>query len=161
MKPLNRAYLKRLVNARNRQPKQQFRTIDEIQQYSEDTYSTLFYLLLEAVGIKNLNADHAASHLGKAQGLTTLLRAIPHLQDGHLLHIPQELLIKHSMGGMGSVPLFNNEQEKKRIEECVFEIASLANQHLKKVNAILSLLYNFFTYILSTLAVSFYIFNIY
>lgn len=89
---------------------------------------------MECFGIKNVNVDHAASHLGKAQGLTTLLRAIPHLHNGFSLHIPQELLIKHNVSYIGRVDLSIDEEEKKAIQECVFEIASLANQHLKKVD---------------------------
>lgn len=130
MKKLNRVYLKRMVSARDRQPKEQFRTLEEIQQYAEQSYSSLFYLLLESMGVKDLNADHAASHLGKAQGLTTLLRAIPHLNHGFQLHVPQELLQKHGLNGIGG----SDQGQQKAMEECIFEIASLANQHITKAS---------------------------
>lgn len=134
-KVLNRVYLKRMVSARDRPPKEPFRTVEEIQQYAEQTYSSLFYLLLESIGVKDLNADHAASHLGKAQGLATLLRAIPHLSHGFLLHVPQELLQKYGVSSADRAPpAFNTSQEQKAVEECVFEIASLANQHLTKAS---------------------------
>lgn len=33
--------------------------------YAEDTASALLYLTLEAAGVRNTSADHAASHIGK------------------------------------------------------------------------------------------------
>lgn len=33
--------------------------------YAEDTASALLYLTLEAAGVRNTSADHAASHVGK------------------------------------------------------------------------------------------------
>lgn len=44
--------------------------------YAERSVSNVFYLILEGCGAKNIHADHAASHLGKAQGLVQQLRYI-------------------------------------------------------------------------------------
>lgn len=45
-----------------------------MERYAEETVSTVYYLILNIAGISNIHADHAASHLGKAQGLSNLLR---------------------------------------------------------------------------------------
>lgn len=42
--------------------------------YAEKTISNVLYLILEGFAVKNIHADHAASHLGKAQGLVQQIR---------------------------------------------------------------------------------------
>lgn len=45
-------------------------------------------------GIRNVHADHAASHLGKALGLTILLRATPYHANQRKIYLPMEILAK-------------------------------------------------------------------
>lgn len=40
------------------------RTMADLETYAEDTASSLLYLTLESLGVRNQDADHAASHLG-------------------------------------------------------------------------------------------------
>ena len=44
--------------------------------YAENTASSLLYLQLETLNVRNNEADHAAGHVGKAIGIATLLRGI-------------------------------------------------------------------------------------
>lgn len=71
---LSKRYFQRLVNSRNRPSNTPFVTTKELEDYSEKTVSSIYYLLLETAGIKNVQADHAASHLGKSQGIVNILR---------------------------------------------------------------------------------------
>lgn len=46
-------------------------SLEALEKYCEETSSSLLYLTLEILGVKDTNADHAASHLGnekKKQG---------------------------------------------------------------------------------------------
>lgn len=65
----------------------------------------LLYLQLAAVGVQNRDADHAASHLGKALGLTTLLRGTPFHASQRRSYLPIELCVQHNVsqvtGGAG------------------------------------------------------------
>lgn len=45
-----------------------------MEKYAEQTVSSTYYLILEGCGVKNVDADHAVSHLGKAQGIVQQLR---------------------------------------------------------------------------------------
>lgn len=76
---LSPLFLSRLVRARleddQRQP---FATMAAVEAYAEETASMQLYLTLEAMGITSLDADHAASHIGRAQGIVTLLRGAPY-----------------------------------------------------------------------------------
>lgn len=51
-----------------------FRTLDDVEKYAEDSVSSIYYLLLKVANVTNVHADHAASHLGKAQGIANILR---------------------------------------------------------------------------------------
>jgi NADH dehydrogenase [ubiquinone] 1 alpha subcomplex assembly factor 6 len=52
---------------------------------------------LEAAGVKDKSADHVASHLGKAVGLSTILRGTSHHANARRCYIPVELLAKHKV----------------------------------------------------------------
>ena len=125
-----------------------------MEEYAEQSFSSLLYLLVELCGTKDLQVDHALSHLGKAQGLTTLLRAIPYKGRTQSLNIPQvssilaivlwylitnkeninyfvkEILVKH---GVSQERVVRDVANDKGVEDCVFDVATAAHQHLKKV----------------------------
>lgn len=54
-----------------------YTTLDALEKYAEDTYSTLLYLTLQSLPMASVTADHVASHIGKAVGITTVLRGLP------------------------------------------------------------------------------------
>ena len=49
-----------------------------LEAYGEGTASQLLYLQMEAAGLASVDADHAASHLGKALGIAAVLRGTQH-----------------------------------------------------------------------------------
>lgn len=125
---LTKGFFFRLLEARERDlVTSQPRTLDALEQYAEDTASSLNYLLLESLNVRDINADHAASHLGKAQGLVTLIKALPYHSKSKHVYIPTELTAKHNIT---SEMLFRNEFTPE-IGEAVYEIASLANGHIE------------------------------
>lgn len=68
-------YFNTLISSRReRLNENTFTSIEHIEKYSEKSISNVYYLILESSGMKNVKADHAASHLGKAQGLVQQLR---------------------------------------------------------------------------------------
>ncbi len=44
-------------------------------------------------GVRDVNADHAASHIGKAFGIVTLLRATPHHASKGKVLLPNDVLM--------------------------------------------------------------------
>lgn len=56
----------------------QLETLDDLENYAEQGHSSILYLLLEALGVREEAADFAASHVGVSAGITTVLRAFPH-----------------------------------------------------------------------------------
>jgi NADH dehydrogenase [ubiquinone] 1 alpha subcomplex assembly factor 6 len=57
-------------------------TMDDLESFAEYSQSSLLYLLLEAMDIRNESAEYAASHAGVCKGIVTLLR-------GHEVHRTQ------------------------------------------------------------------------
>jgi hypothetical protein len=48
-------------------------------------------LISKILGIKDLHADHAASHIGKAQGIVTCLRATPYHGSRRKVFLPMDI----------------------------------------------------------------------
>ncbi|EFW19475.1 hypothetical protein D8B26_007700 [Coccidioides posadasii str. Silveira] len=75
---ISKGWLTRLINARE-QPltNTPYTNIAALDQYAENTYSTLLYLTLSVLPLTSLTVDHLASHIGKAAGITSILRGLP------------------------------------------------------------------------------------
>ena len=48
-------------------------------------------------GIRDVNADHAASHVGKAEGIVTLLRATAYHRSKRQVMLPMDIIIRVSL----------------------------------------------------------------
>lgn len=70
---------------------------------------------------------HAASHLGVAQSLTTLLRALSFHASKGVMIIPAEITAKHSVNQQ---EVFTKGGSSNGLEDAVFELATVANDHL-------------------------------
>ncbi|XP_072013524.1 NADH dehydrogenase (ubiquinone) complex I, assembly factor 6-like [Amphiura filiformis] len=124
---LSKLWLSRILEERERMlDDRPFHTVEEIESYAENTSSSLLYLTLEALGIKDVNADHAASHIGRAQGLTTILRAIPYNAQYKRVNLPLDVMAKH---GLSQTAVVRGSQDKP-MRDVVYEIASQAHVHL-------------------------------
>lgn len=114
-----------------------FSTLDELEQYAEQSTASAYYLLLKLCGVNDLNADHAASHLGKAQGITNMLRTLSAMSNkqgrsvsglGAIPPIPQEILMKH---GCSYERILRQRADDVAVQNCVFDVAGAANIHLE------------------------------
>lgn len=95
---LSKAWLQRLVSTREKYLlSPPFASLEDLEQYAENTYSTLLYLTLSALPLCSISADHLASHIGKAAGIATVLRGFP------LLAFPTPPNHHNSRNGSGQV----------------------------------------------------------
>ncbi|XP_025778266.1 NADH dehydrogenase (ubiquinone) complex I, assembly factor 6 isoform X3 [Puma concolor] len=106
-----------------------YRNIQELENYAENTQSSLLYLTLEILGVKDLHADHAASHIGKAQGIVTCLRATPYHGSRRRVFLPMEICMLHGV----SQEDFLRQNQAKNVRDVIYDIASQAHLHLKHV----------------------------
>ncbi|KAG5213839.1 hypothetical protein JEQ12_009625 [Ovis aries] len=104
-----------------------YHNIQELGNYAKNTQSSLLYLTLEILGIKDLHADHAANHVGKTQGIFTSLRAAPCHGSRRKLFLPMGICMLHGV----SQEDFLQKSQNENVRDVVCDIASQAHLHLK------------------------------
>ncbi|XP_019896905.2 NADH dehydrogenase (ubiquinone) complex I, assembly factor 6 isoform X2 [Esox lucius] len=125
---LTKRWLLRIVSEREKDMEDKaYRNLQELEAYSENTQSSLLYLLLESLGVKDVHADHAASHIGKAQGIVTCLRATPYYSSRRKVYLPMDICILHG----ASQEDFIRGSREQNVRDVVYDIASQAHVHLQ------------------------------
>ncbi|KAF9427575.1 NADH dehydrogenase (ubiquinone) complex I, assembly factor 6 [Podila epigama] len=121
-------WFKRIITEREQNLSDpQFMTLGQMETYCENTFGSLMYLQLESVGVKSLEADHAASHMAKAIGIATMLRAFPfHMQQSRII-IPAEITAKHNLS---QEALFRSPSITPALQDATLEVATAAHVHL-------------------------------
>lgn len=82
---------------------QPFKTMDDVEKYSEYAFSSINNILLECLVDCNkeieLNghARHCANQLGKAEGIVTILRGLPYNVSRKNVYLPLSLLVSHKI----------------------------------------------------------------
>lgn len=109
-----------------------FESTDALEEYSEQTVSSILYLTLEALGVKDTNADHCASHLGKAIGIGTLLRSTLRHAKSRTVLWPTDILLQH---GVSQEDILRGKN-RPAVKEATFQLASLAHVHLDKARSL-------------------------
>ncbi|XP_011506075.1 PREDICTED: NADH dehydrogenase (ubiquinone) complex I, assembly factor 6 [Ceratosolen solmsi marchali] len=128
-KKLSKYYFKRLIESRsNHINSSTFTSLQSMENYAENSVSTIYYLLLEAGEIQDIKTDHFASHLGKAHGIVTLIRSVPHNTERRIINLPQDVLMKH---GISSESVLQKKSTNK-LKDVIYEISTKAKQHLNK-----------------------------
>lgn len=95
---LTQRWLDRMIDARQDDLEDtQPQTMAAVEEYAEHTASSMMYLSLELLGVRDAHADHAASHAGKAIGIATGLNGLPFLLASGQLGLPRDLMIKHGL----------------------------------------------------------------
>ncbi|KAJ3414788.1 hypothetical protein HDV05_006035 [Chytridiales sp. JEL 0842] len=124
---LSQSWFRKILAAREEDLLEtQYPTLTNLENYAESTQSSLLYLQLESLGIKDLHVDHIASHLGKAKGIVTLLRGTPsHLQYRRLC-IPSDIMAKHKL----SAETVFRHGPSQSLNDAIFDVATHANDHM-------------------------------
>ena len=102
-------------------------TVESTTAHAESTASSFLYLLLSLLNLPSATLSHAASHLGVAQSITTLLRAFPFHASKGMVVIPAEVTAKH---GVNQQEVLTKRESSKALEDAVFEFATIANDNL-------------------------------
>lgn len=106
-----------------------FATIAELENYSNATVSQLLYSTLECLDIRDVQADHVASHIGKSVGLVNHIRSIPFHAAKERVLIPNDLLILHKVSQQ-EILRGTTSGEHSGLKSVVFDLAAQANSHL-------------------------------
>ncbi|KAF7722804.1 NADH dehydrogenase (ubiquinone) complex I, assembly factor 6 [Apophysomyces ossiformis] len=124
---LSPMWFKRIITERTSNlDDHQFMTIKDMETYSENTASSLLYLQLESLGLRDVHADHAISHIGKMIGISTFLRSLPfHLSQKRLV-LPAQITAKYKLSQEDMIRYGHVEG----VEDAVFEVATAAYDQL-------------------------------
>lgn len=130
---LSKRWLQRLISSReDHLSSKAFQSLSKVEDYAEHSVSSVLYLTLETLNIRKVESDHAASHIGRAQGLVTLLRAIPYNSRRQQVYVPLDLLVQHKV----SQNDFLRGSDDKKMKDLIFDVASSANAHIQKVMSV-------------------------
>lgn len=103
-------------------------TTDELTAHAEATSSALLYAQLALLSLSDSDAlAHAASHVGVAAGLATLLRALPFHASKRRMVLPVDLTAAH---GVAHEDVFRYGADAKGVSDAVYALATVANDHL-------------------------------
>ncbi|CAM1330095.1 NDUFAF6 (predicted) [Pycnogonum litorale] len=130
---LSRHWLKKMVESRESYlGDRPFVTSDDLEDYAERSVSSIYYLILQSAGVNSIDCDHVASHIGKAQGITNLIRGIPYNVSNNRVCIPLDILIDNNVSQEDVL----RGQEGKALENVTFTLASAAHQHIQKARSL-------------------------
>ncbi|KAI1143633.1 Squalene/phytoene synthase [Hypoxylon sp. FL0543] len=138
-------WLHRLIDTREKyMDNRPFTSLSSLEEYAENTYSTLMYSNLAATRIHSMHMDHLASHIGKACGIVAILRGIPFLatpsrpvKSPHgasvgsgrnpVLLLPLDVMAET---GLREEDVYRHGPRAEGFQDVVFKVATRANDHL-------------------------------
>jgi len=106
-----------------------FDNLEQVEQYGDQAFSSVYLLLLELMDNDSGHAKHAATQLGKCEGLVTLLRAAPYNATKRRCYLPTELLLEQGVSAE-KIVRGGGEEHDQAVRDVVEVIASRAQQHL-------------------------------
>ena len=149
---LNKGWFLRLISTREQHlHNPPYPTLSSLESYAESTYSTILYLTLSSLPLYSVTIDHLASHIGKAIGISAVLRGLPFLAfpSSQRTHTNTAGLaggggsqVKHLQGtvplpldvmaekGVKEEDIFRQGASAPGLQDAVFAVATRANDHL-------------------------------
>ncbi|KAI5920507.1 squalene/phytoene synthase [Camillea tinctor] len=138
-------WLLRLINTRQKyMDNRPFTSLAALEEYAENTYSTLMYSTLAALSIRSMHMDHLASHIGKACGISAVLKGIPVLASpsppvkspvgtdvgggrNPVLLLPLDVMAET---GAKEENVYRYGPEAEGFQDAVFKVATRAHDHI-------------------------------
>lgn len=152
---LSKAWFFRIINTREQHlANPPYPTLAALENYAENTYSTLLYLTLSTLPQASLTTDHLASHIGKAMGIVAILRGVPLIafppqsqlgasnatsgqsgpSQGAVL-LPLDVMAD---AGVKEEDVFRQGASAPGLRDAIFTVATRANDHLITAREMLS-----------------------
>jgi NADH dehydrogenase [ubiquinone] 1 alpha subcomplex assembly factor 6 len=98
---------------------------------SPSTPLQVLHLQLAAAGVKDSSADHAASHLGKAIGIATVLKGSLHHSSQRRTYLPLDLCAQHRL----SQEDVYRAEASDAVRDVALQVACAARDHLRAARA--------------------------
>jgi NADH dehydrogenase [ubiquinone] 1 alpha subcomplex assembly factor 6 len=147
-----KGWFMKIINAREQyMDNRPYTSLEGLEMYAENTYSTLMYLTLATLPLQSMAADHVASHIGKATGVAAVLRGLPLIafppppnhhsnntafngalgggQGGRqgAVILPLDVM---AQAGVREEEVLRQGAEAEGLRDAIFTVATRANDHL-------------------------------
>jgi NADH dehydrogenase [ubiquinone] 1 alpha subcomplex assembly factor 6 len=111
----------------------QFQSLAQLEQCAD--LSNYHYLLFQCAGVKSLDCDHAASHLGKCQLICAVVKSLLRRSNQSVYYVPADLLRKHKIAQQDLIVASKKNEaalkaKRESLKDLTFEMCTRANQHL-------------------------------
>lgn len=134
---ISRGWLHRLVSARSQiiSESAPFPTVRSMEEYAVNAFTPVNYLTLQCVSTdRSVTSSHLqlCSRLGRAQGVTSLLRSVGPLcrrRSRPVVHLPTEVMKEYNV----SAGRLCGGEESQAVRDVVYTVASSAHRHLTHV----------------------------
>ncbi len=114
-----------------------FETIEALEKYSKESAGSLLCAQLASLDVGNVAADHVATHLGAAVGITTALRSIPHHLSHARVPLPLDVCKQHELNPVHLLRMKPTDEELlKKLSAVVYDTAARAHQHYASARAL-------------------------
>ncbi|KJZ72084.1 hypothetical protein HIM_08539 [Hirsutella minnesotensis 3608] len=137
-------WVSRLVKTRGKHmDNRPFTSLESLEDYAENTYSTIMYATLALMPLRSMHLDHLASHIGKACGIVAVLRGVPVLASPAqpvrtptgeapstrepCLLLPLDIMAE---AGVTEEEVFRRGPVAQGLQDAIFKVATRANDHL-------------------------------
>lgn len=131
--PLSRAHLDALIDARATDLyDEQIRSPHDLEQYCAGTGGRVAHLALEALGVSDIGAHAAASHVGIAWALVGLIRALPFHAAQRRLYLPLGML---ASAGLSPEDVYQG-RSTEALHTVLAEVGLVARRHLADARAL-------------------------
>ncbi|XP_023333361.1 NADH dehydrogenase (ubiquinone) complex I, assembly factor 6 [Eurytemora carolleeae] len=125
---LSKSLLLRLVDSREQFISDRpFESLEEVEKYADKAFGSVYLLFLEIINNSDGHLKHAATALGRVEGLLTLLRAVPYNVSKRRVYLPTDLLMERDLS---AEEIIRSPVENEPLREVVEIIASRAQEHL-------------------------------
>lgn len=136
---LNKIWFNRVIEGRKSFiNNQQIGTIEDLEKCADT--NNIYYILFNCMNLKNVDCDHAASHVGKAELLCGVAKNLIKKSTQSVYYLPTDLLIKHKISQQD---LFNSSErilrsKQQNLKDLAFDLCTRANEHLKSARSLRS-----------------------
>ena len=109
---------------------ERYETLDDLEDYAEKAHSSILYLILESMSIKDENVEYIASHVGVSYGIMILLRGFAYHSSKGSIYIPRDIMAKCNLKADVVLRGPRNDQEQSNLNNAIYEVAAQAFGHL-------------------------------
>jgi len=126
---LTRVMFLRMISAWESNVDRQPTTLNELISFAENSHSSHLYLALECCGATDDASMHAASHVGKAAGITYALQTIGLLLSKQRNTLVPEELFEHNKTSAEELQAYDGELTEG-VRETIFNLGCIAKDHI-------------------------------